>query len=767
MTHPTQLPGRLLIVVALVLAGLPALHAQQTPPPAVPAPTVIPRTAPAGFTRLPDRPIVKEETVRLPMRRLIGLEEPIVLRRASSIYTVFLPVSPRVQLKSTFFHLEFTNSIALLGERSVLRVVVNDVIVAQYYLDRNHPFNSADIPIPADLLKGGFNRVQIVAAQHYTYKCEDPDAPELFTEINPDASYFSAVTEWREVPQRLSYLRWWIDERLWNPYQFNVCLSSNTDPELQLAWGGIVTQGVALALNYQPFRVSTANALRPGMDNIVIGKMSDLSAYLTSTEIGSINGTFIAIKSMPGDPAHCVIIISGRDDQEVSQTALAFGLVNFPLPDSQYATIPQMSLPKETSYIRNAPIQDPGIYSFRQFGYNTKTISGWYTGNYQVQIYMPGDISKDDPSNAEVRLHFTYGASFRKDSVLNIMVNGQFQKAIRLADPDGSMHSDHRLYLPMVAFQPGRNTIDLIPRMVPLYTNRCELIQEENLHITLYDDSQFVFPRMLHKARLPSLGLFSQTAYPFSAPPDGSETALFVAGRDPETVCAAWTILGKMAQVSGALLHRMEVSFRPVRSKKSLLVVGPRDQIPDEIVARAPVSPLQVGKMRYLVSISPKPERLAASPIEEFIERIRGEPSERSEPEPPATANLSLTADMVQDSVAIQFESPFNQGYPVTLITANDPSLLLSGVNALQDRSVWDNLAGDLAVWNSSPDSLAVCKVGPDFIYKVTSVVSRMNNKLQGQPLLFAIFIVALIIGIALAVRFVLKRRENKPSGLE
>lgn len=733
-------------------------------PVAVPSPTVSPRLTATGATRLPTPSALtaREETMRLPIRKLIGVKDAMMLTHASNYYTLFVPQSARVSLKSCTLHLDFTNSIALLTERSVLRVVVNDIIVAQYYLDRNKPFHSADIALPLELLQVGFNRLQFVVAQHYTWKCEDPGAPELYTEINPDTSYLSAVAEFKPIPERLSFLRWWIDEKLWAPYQFNVCIPSAMQmSELQLSWGATVTQGVALALNNEAFRVSTANALRPNMDNIVIGTQSELSGFLTQTEMSAINGSFIAIKSLPGDPAHCMIIISGRNEQEVSQMALAFGMINFPLPDSQYAVVDQMSLPDKPAFIRNAPLNVPGVYSFRKLGYESRTIRGWHTGGYTLKLYMPGDISKEDPANAEMRLHFTYGAALRKDSTFNVFVNRSFQTAIRLSNEEGAMHSDHRVYLPMKAFQPGLNYVDLVPEMVPMVTAECELLHDENLLFTLYDDSDFVLPKAMRKARLPSLGLFSQTAFPYSSQPDGIEAALFVTSADPDTVCAAWTLLGKMAQVSGALMNKIEIGFKAPRSKKSLLVVGPRDQIPEEVIAKAPVSPLQVGKMRYLVSVSPKPERLAASPVEEFLEKIRGVPQERAEPEAPATANLNMVSDLVEDTVAVQYESPFAQGFPVTLFTANDPARLLAGMNTMQDRRIWDNLSGDLAVWNTDPDSFAACKVGSDFIYKSSGIISRASTNLDSKPWLFAVLLIGVLLLIGLIVRGVLKRREE------
>ena len=178
-------------------------------------------------------------------------------------------------------------------------------------------------------------------------------------------------------------------------------------------------------------------------------------------------------------------------------------------------------------------------------------------------------------------------------------------------------------------------------------------------------------------------------------------------------------------------------------------------------MAKAPVSPLQVGKMRYIVSTSPKPEKYATSPIEEFLLKVRGQSGDRNEPEPPATANLNMTSDLIDDIVAQQFESPFHTGYPVTLVTAWDADNLLAGVNMLQEREFWDALAGDLAVWNTRPKSLAVAKVGNDFISKATNLVTRVSSRFDQQPWFFAVIVIVLIVLLALGVRSALRKREH------
>ncbi len=447
------------VVGSLALALLPEAFAQRTTPPTPPA-------VPAGPTQsqgaaASERSVAGQSSIiRLPLRQLIGAEEPIFLRNATSTYTVYVPLSPRYNLKSVKLHLRFTNSIALLSERSVLRVVMNDRIIGQFFLTRDQPNHNVDIEVPLEYFQYASNQLQFIVAQHYTLECEDPAAPELYTEILPDESYFEAVVTMNDIYPKLSLIRDLIDQKLWDPYKFHIAMPGGTGSgmsEEALSLGSVVTQGAALNLDYRPAVVTTGNALSAGVDNIVIGTASELTPYLTSTEQGSINGSFIAVKQLPGDPEHFMLLISGTSAEEVAQAAYAFSLINFPLPDSQYAQISQIDFPEEPFYLKNAPIKDPGIYSFRQLGYSKmRTIKGFNTGSYQIEAYMPGSLSGEDASNVELRLHFVYGAAFRSDSVLNIFVNQEFQYAIRLDQIRGEVHDDFRVYLPVRSF-PARS----------------------------------------------------------------------------------------------------------------------------------------------------------------------------------------------------------------------------------------------------------------------------------------------------------------------
>ena len=71
----------------------------------------------------------------MPLSKLVGQIEPIDLRGVRTIYPVFIPLSRRLDLNKVTLHLEYVNSIALVGERSQLVVKLNEDVVAQLPLN--------------------------------------------------------------------------------------------------------------------------------------------------------------------------------------------------------------------------------------------------------------------------------------------------------------------------------------------------------------------------------------------------------------------------------------------------------------------------------------------------------------------------------------------------------------------------------------------------------------------------------------------------------
>jgi hypothetical protein len=210
-------------------------------------------------------------------------------------------------------------------------------------------------------------------------------------------------------------------------------------------------------------------------------------------------------------------------------------------------------------------------------------------------------------------------------------------------------------------------------------------------------------------------------------------------------------------------MHRAEISYRLSRANRNLLVVGPVNTLPDDVVQGLPTSPREVGFYRYLLSANPKPGSALPTGLQAFINDLRGVEAESAIIlDTPHTAEINAQAELVDNIVIIQGESPVQRGFANTVVTAGDSARLLAGMNVLQEREFWNDLIGDLAVWNMEPDSLATAKVGADFSYGASSIVDRATEGLGRQPLVFAVVILVALALVGFLARLVLNQRRSQ-----
>ncbi|TDJ30312.1 MAG: hypothetical protein E2O55_01555, partial [Gammaproteobacteria bacterium] len=119
---------------------------------------------------------------------LMSRPEQILLQTAADRYTFYIPLSPRVRLRRATLALAFTNSISMFETRSQLRVRVNGRVVGQTLLDARNPVRELSVDIPPDLMDPGYNEMEFQVSQHYVSQCENPMAPELWTNIDTSKS---------------------------------------------------------------------------------------------------------------------------------------------------------------------------------------------------------------------------------------------------------------------------------------------------------------------------------------------------------------------------------------------------------------------------------------------------------------------------------------------------------------------------------------------------------------------------------------------------
>lgn len=574
-------------LLSLALAGLHPAHAAPRKP--------APKASAAQPAETPPAP--KSVAVTRTLAELGAGREPLRLTTWQAGYSVKVPIAPREIVTGARMRLVTTNSTALIKSRSELSVRVNGQVIAQYALDPQDTRHSRDIELPLQLLKVGYNDVFIGVVQHYTYDCEDPASPELWTEVNPLQSAVTVdVAGLRpNLQPRLTQLHLAFDERAWLKRSLAVITGTEHVSETHTKAAGYVVQGLALRLGHRPLEVqvhgaSTAASPRaeqtrfPGLssnvvqgrDVLLVGRRAELSRYLDPelyalTAAGAFVGVFAA---QDGDSV--VLVVSGNTDEELLAAARSLAEPDFKFSDVAMESV-QGTWPFEApmTVVPNQPA------AFSKFGYRTSGSRGLKIHPIRFEFRAPADYGARHGDLASLRLHFSYGAGLRTDSSMVVRLNGHFAVAVPLNETSGAEFQKYEIRVPAQFIRPGYNELTFEPVFLT-HKDRCDMVRDEGLVLTLYEDSTLELPRPTAAPHAPDLARFVQGFWPHDA-----RTRLYLTQRDTYTVSAALNYLGYAAQKNRAPFE-LDVAFDPY-AEGHLLAIGAHGALDSTLVNVLPL----------------------------------------------------------------------------------------------------------------------------------------------------------------------------------
>ncbi len=713
------------------------------------------------------------------LSKFLPWQQSIALRNVKATYDVFFPLPDRYRVSGANLHLELTNSNVLIGSRSQLIVQLNQSVIGQIKLDPDNPRTFADIVLPLDKLIPGYNQIRFIAAQHYTDdQCEVPDAPELWTDIDPVKSNLQLDYTLRSKMPALAAIPFYIDEKL-PEYQFNMVHPKTEYGAEDLAWGALIAQGVALRLRHVPMDINPVVASAANLqavsrrltltqtsddqrDTILVGKFSDIKTHLSSEIAARITGPYLGIFPLDSQSTHYLLIVSGSSDEDVSLAAEAFASINYPLPDSADTVIKNFDRPPVKAYQMTGLIQPDTVYSFKQLGYRTTSMREGGDKSVQIKVTMPADLYAREDAEVAMQLHLAYGAAMRRDSTINISLNGIFQQAIHLRQVGGAHFRDYRIVLPLRLFKPGQNTLEFHPVLTPLETGECLYRQHSNLVVSLFDDSLLSFPPADHFARLPDLELLGLTGFPFLRVPDGSELGIQTLDKSSASVLSTWQISAKLAQIGGLPLSNATLSFQPIKQDLNLILIGDSQELNPALMVGAP---LQLGSENQF----PYPLQPVTHPVEtpfweNWVARLSGKP-EINQPAEFEYKNIlgKQSGGLGQYALAMAYESPIHRDRMVMAITHEQQlNGFYQSVKALVSPSVWSLLQGNIAVWTDSSTSFAWQQTDDEFFVGETTQGSRMAYYFSLHPLVWIAVVIVLLLLFAWLVHWLLNRFKTQ-----
>jgi hypothetical protein len=695
-------------------------------------------------------------------------ENQINLVNATNGFQFALPIPKRLAIEKLILHLDFMHSNLLLRNRSQLLVVANGIIVSQVRLDPQSPHVVADIPVPVEFMREGYNKVELKVSQHYTEECEDPTATELWTQVNTIKSYFNFLYDYRPARFTLAYLDDLFDKKLID-YELTIMrtkpAADYTDTDLQ--WGALATEGVSLRLDYKPVTLHMAAAKRkqavePGdaktndplpwldqselhTDLILLGTRDELAPYcdahskndLTKTIQGPYLGIFPA-----ADPRYQIIVLSGTSEEEVTLAAQAFTLNRFAFPDYAAMVVREVNFPK-VQQNKMPQILQPGVcYPFSELGF--KSISRISHKRIDVKFTVPPDLLAKEKATAKFLLDMSYGAGFREDSALNIFLNGLFEKAISLNDKAGARFEDYEFHIPVASFLPGLNTLSFEPVLPPLVSGKCTVEQNNNTIITIFDSSSIELPLMDHYVKLPDFKLFNRTGFPYTYAANGADIGIVVRGQNRGSILSAWQILAKLSQIASMPLHKVKISFRHI-DDRHLFIVGDRKALYEDDLRNAPVQLGTVFEFDYPIDKQSRQEEMSLwDKTMTFLKPLS--PNQKGSLDD-VYANMKFHSYLGKDSLLVGYQSADQPGRLVMLLTNENPDQLYKDTRRLVEPDFWDNMKANLTVWNEDDYSLRTQKTEAEFFVGDTSLRNSLAYYYSLHKIQFL-----LIMGILLAL---------------
>ncbi|NUU02817.1 cellulose biosynthesis cyclic di-GMP-binding regulatory protein BcsB [Herbaspirillum robiniae] len=718
-------------VAALLLAGLhgPA-RAQPAAAPAASATPVVPAAAAAPATAGPAKapvpaasaqPQPQSQTRDIHLADLGGKPGPIRLTRLDGASMLSLPLSRRETIKSAVLHLVSTNSIGL-NNRSQLVVRLNGHSIAQLQLSARQPEITADIRLPVELLKPGYNQLIFRVAQHsQESQCEDPNAPELWTEIDTAQSTLRLQAELKPAAPLLSDLNDLFDPKQHVAQKFNIITARHPGSDDDLAAGGMVAQGIGLKLRYVLPAIAQVDAQAgngagpvPGLalaglgnaDNVLVGTLEQIKPYIDARIAAQIKGSFLGIYPMP-DGQHVMLIVSGNDEREVGRAAQVFAWQHLEFPQQAQWNIADFTPPELPNYLPQANVSTQGIYSFKQLGFNTSPITS--VAPAEVNVNLPPDVYAQEDAQMEFHLNFSQGAMINSSMVINLYLNDVFQRAISVEDRQGGFYDNYRLTLPLRHFRPGNNVLSFRPIIMP--NRQCD--QTGPLNMSLFDDSSVKVPYMYRFAQLPDLSRFSSNAFPYVTHSDGSQLALVVAGRDSATIGAAWTLLAKVAQKQTVPLGAAQVTFGKPTVNRHALIVGAVGNLPAGMMKGAPWT-LEKNLSFAGASIPMATPTSESNWFRQQFQTIAGTNRSNTDSSYLNTV-VSGDARLNQQLLVMQFRSAALDDRTATVFASATPEQLQQGMALLVSPAYWNNIAGDVSLVSFGQAEVATQRIGPTY----------------------------------------------------
>jgi hypothetical protein len=753
--------------------------------------TAVARAGPGAATPSPttstsedlpfDDPIARPQGA-IALSRLYPQPGPVRLKGDTASFDISIPLARKVVVQAASVELDYTNSIALQTPRSVLAVRFNEATLAQIHLDAAASVGVVTVNLPTSLWRPGYNKLTIDVVQHYTDRCEDPSAPELWTEIDLFRSRLHYRVAPSPAPYLLSDLSSIFAPGLGGQAQVQL-LTAPTAQADKLRSDALpyIAQALALRRQYAPLAIEQASWSAGGEGNIsplpddaaghllqvLVGTPDQLASPLTSSPLPPIDGPKLLISNIGDGRAR--LIATGRTPDEVIVAAHNLAVLQDTLtPDAQVGFIPGESPTGTMPVNGRSVLLGNTTYSFNDLGVSTTTVQGAGDNRITVPLPLPADYYTSENAQANLLLDFAYSAAMGAGSVINISLNGEFIQGIFFNNTNGQNFTGYRLNVPVRLLRPGSNTLGFDVSTHPFKVGaECTSQKGDDLFVQIMGTSTIRLPPSGHAAVLPDLTRLAAAGFPYVAKDGSAAGKIYISS--PELAGGALTLIGKLAQAARGPVSGWEIVVAPVDNiEGQAIALGTADKLSKAYFADLSTAVAKTKRWPYralqdLRIVSSQP-RLTLGNLRSAI--FGG--AALSAPFP-ATESLTQRSALGDLGVLLTLHNPHGaRGDTLTILTADTNTTLAHRVQALVQPEVWSQMRGDLVAWQTPDAPVFAMQVGDQYEVGKENPWLLLRLAVSTNPLYWLVA-AALAGALAAAAAFILlgrrgtRLREERP----
>lgn len=663
-------------------------------------------------------------------------------------------------------NLSYRPSPALIPTLSQLKIYLNDEMVGLVTLTadqlgkRNQTQISLDPRFIAD-----FNRIRLELVGHYANVCENPANSTIWLDIGKE-SRLDLTLQKLPLKDDLSHFpEPFFDTRDARPLTLPMVFSTQPTLNQQRAAAMLASWfGSKAAWRGQTFPV-LYNQLPEQQHAVVFATNTQRPDFLNDHP--SVSKPTVEIVSQPGNPYEKMLLILGRDDNDLITAVQGIAQGEL-LLRGDTSTIDSVKL-REPRKAYDAPswVRTDRRTTFAELTQyqNQLQSDGLQPSPISLTLNLPPDLFLVRARGIDMDLIYRYSAPIQQDgSRLAVHLNNQFmqdyplqpkdtadKQILRLSLIQGLQDSSRQLTIPALRLgvvNQLRFDFDYANTFIGgTADGRCETVAPVGHHVVIDESSSIDFSGYRHYIEMPSLRAFANAGFPFSRYADLSQTLVLV-NKNPgqQQMTTLLNALGNMGAQTGypALRVQLTDDWRNAKEQdRDLLMIG---TIPADLQDERTINTLVEAAQGWM-----------NKPMRQPLSDITAQNSSDRQVE--STTTIGSRGPL---AAIIGFQSPFNAQRSVVALLADGSPRAWDLLNsAMLDSSKRGDVFGSAAIIRESGvDSL---RVGESYYVGHLPWWERLWNALATHPFWLASCAVIVVVLFALMawrlMRMVSRRR--------